>query len=169
MNGKISKEQNQLTESRNNFIVNVAESSDKNWIAETQIKMAAETENIQLDRDIVNKGVQFMFDHPDRGFYVIAKDTFHRPAGILLVLKEWSDWRNGDVWWIHSVYVEKEFRRQRVFSHMFRFVEEIAQAESVRGLRLYVEKENKRAKAAYERLGMSSDRYDMYEKMFGEY
>ncbi|OQX84365.1 hypothetical protein B6D60_09495 [candidate division KSB1 bacterium 4484_87] len=158
-----------VAENKNKFIISIAGISEKNWIAETQIKMAAETETIQLDRQTVNQGVQFIFDHPDRGFYVIAKDVNNRSAGILLVLKEWSDWRNGDVWWIHSVYVEKKFRRRGLFSQMFQFVENKGRTENVRGVRLYVEKENIRAKAVYEQLGMSSDRYDMYEKMFGEY
>ncbi len=151
------------------FKIEVAEISDADWIAETQIKMAKETEHIQLDKNVVQRGVKFLFDNPERGFYVIARDANDTPAGILLVLKEWSDWRNGDVWWIHSVYVEKPYRRQGVFSRMFQFIERKGRAESVRGLRLYVEKENIRAKKVYESLGMTSDRYDMYEKMFSDY
>jgi GNAT superfamily N-acetyltransferase len=142
-----------------------AKLDDLNWIANAQAAMAQETENLQLNQEQIVKGVSFIFANPARGFYVIAKHQ-HQPVGCLMILNEWSDWRNGDVWWIHSVYVLHAFRKIGVFKKMFEYVEVLAQNSGVRGLRLYVDKSNVTAQAVYEKLGMSKDHYELFEKMF---
>ncbi|OQX95172.1 hypothetical protein B6I21_06780 [candidate division KSB1 bacterium 4572_119] len=148
------------------FTIEIGDAKDMFWIAECQVAMAKETENFELNYETVVNGVRFMFDNPDRGFYVIARQSSLEPAGILLVLKEWSDWRNGDVWWLHSVYVIPKYRRQNIFSRMFQFVEKIAQEKNVKGIRLYVDKTNLKAQQVYEKLQMTKEHYEMYEKMF---
>jgi predicted GNAT family acetyltransferase len=85
--------------------------------------------------------------------------------GSVLIQYEWSDWRNAVVWWIHSVYVIPSHRRQGVFARFFRTIQKEASDSSVKGLRLYVEKENATAKSCYQSLGMTSQRYDLYEVM----
>jgi len=137
-----------------------------NWIAQCQLAMALETENLKLHYQNVVSGVNYIFEHPERGFYVIARDAEEQPIAVLLVLKEWSDWRNGDVWWLHSVYVLPHFRGKNVFSQMFRFVEQLAKVSQVRGIRLYVDKANVRAQAIYRKLGMTNEHYELFEKMF---
>jgi len=134
-------------------------------IAGFQVDMARETEDFALDPATVNEGVRRMFAMPERGFYVVARDGGGETVASLLVLKEWSDWRCADVWWIHSVYVHPDHRRHGVYRAMFRFVEDRARTEGIAGLRLYVERDNSRAKAAYKSLGMSDDHYDLFEKM----
>lgn len=136
------------------------------WIARSQVLMAKETENLQLNSQEVVKGVTFIFEHPDRGFYIIAKNEETGPVGCLLILKEWSDWRNGDVWWIHSVYVSPNYRKHGIFRLMFEYTENLARSSSARGLRLYVDKNNVNAQEVYEKLGMSKDHYKLFEKMF---
>ncbi|MEE4310628.1 MAG: GNAT family N-acetyltransferase [candidate division KSB1 bacterium] len=143
-----------------------ADSRDIPSIAEFQIRMAMETEKLQLDEPTVYKGVEYIFSHPATGFYIVARGAADRTIASLLVLKEWSDWRNAHVWWIHSVYVTPDFRGQGIFSSMFRYVEKLAYESGARGLRLYVEKDNENAKAVYSRLDMTGDHYDLYEKMF---
>ena len=138
---------------------------DAQAIAAFQIAMARETENYALDPETVQKGVERMLAMPDRGFYVVAKNICNTLISSLLVLKEWSDWRNTDVWWVHSLYVEPKHRRQGVFRHMMAYVEERARDNGVAGIRLYVERENHDAKAVYAALGMSNDHYELYEKM----
>jgi len=154
---------------RENYSVDVASKNDLDFIVDCQLKMALETEGIELNPETVMQGVKYIFTHPDRGFYVISRNQQQQPAAVLLVLKEWSDWRNGDVWWIHSVYVSAEYRRKRLFTKMFRFLEKLAQDNNIRGLRLYVEKSNQPAQRAYSALGMRKDRYDLFEKMFVNY
>lgn len=142
-----------------------ASAADIEWLAQAQVAMARETENLNLAPEIVAAGVKYIFDHPDRGFYLVARNDPLTPIGCLLILKEWSDWRNGDVWWIHSVYVLPTERGQGIFQRMFDRVEAMARASGVRGLRLYVDKTNVRAQRIYEGLGMNKDHYLLYEKM----
>ena len=44
-------------------------------------------------------------------YYVACKDGI---IGQMMHTREWSDWRNGDIWWIQSVYVHPDHRRQGV-------------------------------------------------------
>lgn len=136
-----------------------------NWIAAAQVAMAAETEGIALDPEQVIQGVRYIFDHPERGFYILAREG-QQPIGCLLILKEWSDWRNGDVWWIHSVYVDPAHRKQGIFKQMFEHIERLARDSHIRGLRLYVDKNNIIAQRVYKKLGMNKEHYELFEKMF---
>ena len=88
------------------------------FLADCQVRMAAETESLALDPPTVALGVAGVFDDPHRGRYFIA-EIDGRPAGCLLTVPEWSDWRNGTVLWIHSVYVHPEHRRRGLFSALY--------------------------------------------------
>jgi ribosomal protein S18 acetylase RimI-like enzyme len=139
--------------------------SDAADIAAFQIRLAYETEELELDRPTVDRGVAAVFDDPAKGAYWVAESD-GRVVGCLLTVPEWSDWRNGTVWWIHSVYVVSETRRQGVFRKMYETLKhEIEQSDNLRGLRLYVEQENERAQAVYRELGMENTRYHLFEWM----
>ncbi len=87
-------------------------------------------------------------------------------AAALMVTSEWSDWRNGFFWWVQSVYVKKEYRRQGLYSEMYRFVKsEAGRRPDVCGFRLYVEKDNLSAQKTYAALGMERTHYRLYEEM----
>jgi len=137
--------------------------ADCETIVEFQLAMALESEKMALDRARLERGVRGIWENPSRGKYFVA-ELEGRIAGCLLIQNEWSDWRCGNVWWIHSVYILPEFRRQKLFSQFYQFIQTRAAADpSVMGLRLYVDKTNLRAQKAYENLGMSSDHYHLYE------
>jgi GNAT superfamily N-acetyltransferase len=146
------------------FIIEKALRGDIEAIARFQVDMALATENLVLDREKVLRGVRTVFEKRDIGFYLVAKDSEGKPAGSLLIQKEWSDWRNTEAWWIHSVYVLPEYRRMGIFRKMFAYAESLARAEGVFALRLFVEKNNMIAKAVYCEAGMSSSHYDLLEK-----
>lgn len=132
-------------------------------IVDFQVKMALETENLALDPDTVKKGVKYILENPSAGYYLLAYAN-RKVVASLMVLYEWSDWRNGNVLWIHSVYVVPEFRKQGIFRQMYAHLrEKVEQEHSLKGLRLYVDSDNLTAKAVYEKLGMSSEHYDLYE------
>jgi GNAT superfamily N-acetyltransferase len=125
--------------------------------------MALETEDKPLDPDTVARGIQLALDDPERGRYFIA-EIGGEPAGTLMLTTEWSDWRCGWWWWIQSVYVETQFRRRGVYRALHGYVFTLAQADpEVRGLRLYVERDNSNACRTYEFLGMHDSGYRMYE------
>jgi ribosomal protein S18 acetylase RimI-like enzyme len=128
--------------------------------------MAMETEDLALDPQIVFKGVGAVLADPSKGIYFLAELDDH-PAGCLLITHEWSDWRNGDIWWIQSVYVHPDFRRRGVFKALYRHVEQAARAAGAVGVRLYVEQENTPAQATYLSLGMELSHYRLMQVLFG--
>jgi GNAT superfamily N-acetyltransferase len=134
-------------------------------IADFQIKMAFETENMKLDPPTVNKGVAAVFDDPSKGKYWLA-EIDGKVIGSLLTIPEWSDWRNGTVLWIHSVYVPPEFRKRGVFKKLYSHLKTMVEtSHDLRGLRLYVDKTNGPAQKVYEQLGMSGEHYHLFEWM----
>lgn len=141
-----------------------ATASDIDHLVDWNAAMAMETESKALDRTTLSSGVRGVLDTPRRGFYLIAEEA-STPVGSLMVTYEWSDWRNGDFWWIQSVYVAPASRRSGVFRQLYARVRRDAAAAGAVGLRLYVETENQRAQRTYAELGMDRCNYLMYEQM----
>ena len=140
--------------------------ADAATLARNNSSMAMETEGRALAPDIIGPGVAALLEDPGKGRYWVA-EAAGRIVGQLMVTYEWSDWRNGMLWWIQSVYVEPEFRRQGVFSALYHHVESLASARpGVCGLRLYVEQDNERAQQTYRALGMTTPSYIVMESMF---
>ena len=148
-----------------NFICRKGERRDALSIVQFQIDMARETEALELDREILEKGVAAVFDDPHKGHYWVAEHE-GKVVGSLLLLSEWSDWRNGFVWWIHSVFVIPNYRGKGVYKSLFHKIQEvIRQDPQSHGLRLYVEKENTQAQAVYSKLGMDGEHYRLFQWM----
>ena len=134
-------------------------------IVDFQLRMADETEGIVLHRPTVEKGVQAVFDDPRKGMYWIA-EADGATAGCLLTVPEWSDWRNGTVLWVHSVYVVPEARRLGVFRMLYEALRATVEGSpDLHGLRLYVARENTGAQHTYTVMGMDDGRYRMFEWM----
>jgi len=144
-----------------------ATQADEDTLVEGNLAMALETEGLALDPTILRAGVRralggdvgaayFLVDHPHTG----------TPLGQLMVTREWSDWRNREVWWIQSVYVWPEARKTGVYAALYRKVCHDARAAGAGGVRLYVDTRNTRAQAVYTRLGMNGEHYRVFEAMF---
>ncbi len=143
-----------------------AEASDIPFLADCNCRMAWESEERKLDPDTARSGVEGLFQHPEYGFYVLAEDR-GKLVGQLMITFEWSDWRNGLFWWIQSVFVLPEARRQGVYRTLHEYVRRIARhTPGVCGLRLYVDRNNSSARATYTRCGMAECRYDLFEELF---
>lgn len=143
-----------------------ASSDDAVTIADFNSRMALETEGRLLDPALINPGVEAVLNDPGKGRYWVA-EVDRSVVGQLLVTYEWSDWRNGRLWWIQSVYVDSDFRRKGVFSTLYRHVESLARQDpEACGLRLYVEQGNDRAQQTYRKLGMVSPGYLVMEADF---
>ena len=96
---------------------------------------------------------------------IVAKYWSIAVVGMLLLTREWSDWRNGWLWWIQSVYVRPEARRRGVFRALYDHIYRLAQAEpDVIGLRLYMEENNHRAAETYVAVGMAPAGYVVFER-----
>ena len=141
------------------------EPRDAATIADFNARMAWETEHKLLDADILSRGVSRVFEDPAKGFYLVA-DLAGDVVGQLMITYEWSDWRDGWIWWIQSVYVRDDCRRRGIFRSLHEEAIRLARASGdVVGVRLYVERENTRAQATYERLGMCDPGYVVRELM----
>jgi ribosomal protein S18 acetylase RimI-like enzyme len=139
------------------------DAGDVATIVDFQLRMARETEGLELDRDTVVRGVAAVLADAAKGSYWLAERA-GRIAGSLLTTREWSDWRDGTVLWIQSVYVVPEERGRGVYralyEHLKRRVEE---DPALKGLRLYVDRRNAAAQRVYERLGMTREHYELFE------
>jgi GNAT superfamily N-acetyltransferase len=139
--------------------------ADAAVIAEFNCFMARETEHRELDAATITSGVAAVLADAAKGYYLVAESD-GVVVGQLMITTEWSDWRNGWFWWVQSVYVRQDARRRGVFRSLFDAV--ILQAQEVGdvvGLRLYVERDNRRAQETYESLGMAATAYQLYERL----
>lgn len=146
--------------------IRLAQPTDADWLADCAIAMALETEHKQLDPTTVRAGIAAGIADAAKARYFIADDANGTPVGTLMLTREWSDWRNGDWWWIQSVYVMSAHRRQGVFAQLYRHADTLArQTPGVIGLRLYVERDNAIAQRTYVSLGMSDAGYALFEQL----
>jgi len=158
-----------------NLIIRPATVSDAAVIAEFNRLMARETEHKELDPTTLKAGVIAMLTDPAKGRYYVAQTGPHpQPlsqgergeiVGQLGFTLEWSDWRNGNFWWVQSVYVAERARRQGVFRSLFEHLLQAAKQEpGVIGVRLYVEHDNEIAQATYRQLGLTMTSYRLMER-----
>jgi GNAT superfamily N-acetyltransferase len=147
------------------MIIRQATEADAASIVEFQLAMAWETESLKLDEPTVEKGVAAVFADSSKGTYYVAEAS-GKVLGSLLTTFEWSDWRNGTVLWIQSVYVRPEYRKQSIFSKLYKHIQQmVVNSNNLRGIRLYADKTNTSAHGVYEHLGMTAEHYQMYEWM----
>lgn len=145
------------------MLVRKAKPEDLNSILEFQLAMARETEGIDLERSIVEKGLTAVLKDSTKGNYYVA-EIKGKVIGSLLTTFEWSDWRNGTVLWIQSVYVVPEFRRKGVYSKLYEHVKNhVLENNDLKGIRLYADKSNEGAHKVYQKLGMTPDHYITFE------
>lgn len=157
-------DRSQKKSAREDLQVRMASSADRDAFVQFNRAMALETENRNLDEEVVAPGVDAVFEDPARGFYVVAQCADELVAA-LLVTFEWSDWRNATFWWLQSVYVMPAYRRRGLYRRLYQYVRERARNEGgVCGFRLYVERHNTIAQQVYESLGMAASDYLMYEE-----
>ncbi len=145
--------------------IHSAKQDDINTIVEFQLKMALETEDLSLDPTIVKRGVEAVFNDQNKGSYYVAKEQGHLVA-CLMTTPEWSEWRNGTVLWIQSVYVRPSHRGKGIFRQMYAHIQDLVHGQAdLRGIRLYVDKSNTDAQKVYNAIGMDNDHYQLYEWM----
>lgn len=145
--------------------IGYAEAVDAQTICDFNVAMALETEGKALDKQVVFSGVQRLIANPAYGFYAVARSGEEVVAS-LMVTTEWSDWRDGIFWWVQSVYVSPDYRRQGIYRKMYDFVREAARSNpDICGFRLYVDGDNVAAQKTYSELGMTETDYRLYEEL----
>ena len=149
-----------------NFDVSRGEVCDIDTIVQFQAEMAMESEGCVLDKEKVTKGVTAAMLDDSKGIYWVAKYE-GKTIGSLMITREWSDWNNEWYWWIQSVYVTPEYRKQGVYKAMYQKVKDAAKENNVSQIRLYADKTNLSAQKAYQSLGMHKSHYLMFEEEIG--
>lgn len=144
--------------------------ADVATIADFNCRLAMETESRRLDSATVTRGVRRGMDAGNEVQYWIAEfvdSAGVRVIGQLMLTREWSDWRDGWLIWIQSVYVHQDHRGQGIFSTLFRKVADTIRSDPNNiGIRLYVEHDNEAAQAVYSKLGFVDPGYSVMEMMF---
>ncbi len=100
--------------------------NDADVVVEFNRRLAIETEGKTLDLTVLAAGVAAGLADPTRALYFVA-ETNGTVIGQAAVTFEWSDWRNGWIWWLQSVYIRLEYRRRGVFRSLYQHIHEIAQ------------------------------------------
>ncbi len=117
--------------------------------------MAKETEDKDLNPELVKSGCRNLILNPSYGRYCVAENDEGKVVGGLLITFEMSPKLGGMIYWIQSAYVLPEYRGKGVFRQLYDFV--VAQSKSdpvAKCVRLYVDEENTKAQAVYSQLGM---------------
>jgi GNAT superfamily N-acetyltransferase len=147
------------------WTVRRGEPADAPVIIDFNARLAEESEGKTLDPARITPGVRAVLADPHKGVYFVAEEPGAGVVGQMMITFEWSDWRNGWIWWIQSVYVRAEARRRGVFRALYEHVLAAARRQpDVIGLRLYVDNDNVAAQETYFRLGMSRSNYFVLEK-----
>ncbi len=147
------------------MIIEKATKEDLPVLVGFQQQMALETEDLHLDGETVTEGILELFNDTSKGQYFVVREE-NQPVGCLMITYEWSDWRNGTVIWIQSVYVHPDHRKKGIFRALYNHIKTMVNSnDDLHGIRLYVEKENLYAQQVYEAIGMDGDHYQLYEWM----
>ena len=146
-------------------IIRLGEMADLSTLVEFNVAMAKETEGIDLSPKIVAHGTKTVLMGDSHGFYMVAEHE-EQILGSLLVTFEWSDWRCARFWWIQSVYVRPEMRKQGVYRRLYAHTRALAkQQPGVCGLRLYAMNTNDQAQKTYAQVGMHKSGYEVFEEL----
>lgn len=147
------------------MIIRMAVEDDAWVLADHNVMMARESENVDIDVKTTLLGIKSVLADMSKGFYLVAEEE-GEIIGQLMITFEWSDWRDKNIWWIQSVYIVKDWRKKYVFQQMLDEVYQLGRLQEVDIFRLYVYADNFGAIAAYKRLKMKQMKYLVFEKNF---
>jgi GNAT superfamily N-acetyltransferase len=139
-----------------NLQIRPATLADVDTISAFNAALARETEARTLDGQLLQAGVETILQDPTKGWYAVAVSSDDsaqsKVVGQILITYEWSDWRNGNFWWLQSLYVDPEYRQQGVFRQLYDYVHRQAQTTH----------------KAYAHVGFQETAYKMHEIDFSE-
>ena len=140
-----------------------ANSNDLSILVNNNQALAQETESLELNKNILREGIKQALKRRECHYFVAMMDG--NVVGQSMITYEWSDWRNGVIWWIQSVYVLPRYRKQGVFRSLFLHIENLARSNpQVKAIRLYVMSNNNTGQRTYKNLGMYDSGYIVFEK-----
>ncbi|NIM95781.1 MAG: GNAT family N-acetyltransferase [Anaerolineales bacterium] len=90
----------------------------------------------------------------DVAMYWVVEMEQGKTVASTSVVREWSDWRAQDYWWIQSMYVNPEHRGRGIPEMLIETLAVEAKENGAADLRLYVHESNHRAIQAYSPAGL---------------
>jgi GNAT superfamily N-acetyltransferase len=122
---------------------------------------AREAEGLEINENIIREGIRAGIENPAMATYWVLESEDCEIVGSVSVVKEWSDWNAAYYHWIQSMFIVEEYRGQGLMRVLVDAVRSQARKENGLEIRLYVHKDNKRARKAYRRDGFSDAPYQV--------
>ena len=142
------------------YSVRDATGTDVDVLVAFALQEAQEAEPYAANEDAVRHGIAAAFGQPPRSTYWVAEFD-GQVIGSVSIVREWSNFRGGDYWWIQSVFILPEHRGRGVLEALIDRVAAAARAMGALDLRLYARESNYRALRAYRRYGFVNTPYVM--------
>lgn len=130
-------------------------------LIEFVLAQVKEGEGAIKSEEVVSLGIRRALIDDSLAMYWVLVDEADIPVGCASVTREWSNWNAGYYWWMQSLYIGRE---QRGKGGMAMVIDAIKAEMIYQGgleLRLYVNKDNLPAKAAYERNNFYTSVYEV--------
>ena len=151
---------------QNQIKVRIATRDDAEEIAKFNVIYAKKITHKNLNLQTTKEGVHQVFSRFNNGFYIVA-EIDGKIVGQTMITREWSDWNNGAFYCIQGIYTNHIENEDLIHDAIYEKAKSLAKEhEEVSGLRLYVDKNDKKSQKIYEELGMSLTPYLLYEESF---
>lgn len=138
-----------------------ANEGDLEHLVKFTVDQVKEAEGAIKSEGVVSLGVRKALLDDSLAMYWVLVDDNDVPVGSASVSRDWSDWNAGYYWWLQSMYVSAGFRGQRGMAKLILAIKTQMQQDGGLELRLYVNKDNESAKAAYEHNGFRQSVYEV--------
>ena len=136
------------------IIYRLATKEDIEVLAQNTNTIAWETEQIECDLEFIKSNLDIGLDYPENIFYFVAeRKSDNQVIASLGNTMEYNIIDGGSYAWFQSVCVQKEHRGKKIFRNLFEAAKKLALETNCLGMKLYVEKENHRARAIYKKYG----------------
>ena len=132
-----------------------ATDGDLATLVDFTIREARDSADLALDVDAVERGVRAGLGPSAQARYWVAECPEGQVVASTSVVTEWSNFRGSHYWWIQSLYVRPEHRGTGLVDTILHFLAEASATAGAVDLRLYAERTNTRALAAYRRCGFT--------------
>lgn len=147
------------------MIIRLATIDDVKKIARNNVSLAEEVEQLKIDINEAINGSLSVFSDKNNSFYLLAEEK-NSIIGQVYITKEWSDWRNKSIWWLHRIYVQKKWRNKGVLTSLINEIKTRAIKEDVFALRLYVFEKNEKAIDIYQKMEMNDAPFIILQNIF---
>src|SRR5262245_26409016 len=144
------------------FTIRSATLDDLDSLVAFSVAMARQTEGRNLCKTTVRASRRAIIENPHLGFTLVAVCSKGPLVGEITVGgREWSEWANGQYWWVTSCCIRRRWHERGVDRALWGGVLSRASDEGVRviGLRANVYSSNSRAQRWLPELGLRQNGY----------